>query len=85
MKAEVEKIDINNLVNVSTSLNNLKTKVDHLDVGKLKTVPIDLNKLSDALDKQIIKNTKFNNWKTKPNKLDSWFDYFNSHKSIQHR
>ena len=29
-------------MNVSTSLNNLKTKVDELDVGKLKTVPIDL-------------------------------------------
>ena len=29
-------------MNVSTSLNNLKTKVDELDVGKLKTVPVDM-------------------------------------------
>ena len=29
------------LVNVLTSLNNLKIKVDDLDVGKLKTVPVD--------------------------------------------
>ena len=41
LKAEVGKLDINKLVNVPTSLDNLKTKVDDLDVGKLKTVPID--------------------------------------------
>ena len=41
-KDEVEKIDINELVNVLTSFNNLKAKVDDLDVGKLKTVPVDL-------------------------------------------
>ena len=42
MKAEVGKLDINKLVNVPTSLNNLKIKIDDLDVGKLKTVPVDL-------------------------------------------
>ena len=42
LKDEVEKIDINKLVNVLTSFNNLKAKVDDLDVGKLKTVPVDL-------------------------------------------
>ena len=47
MKAEVDKLGINKLVNVPTSLNNLKTKVDDLDVGKLKTVPVDLKKLSE--------------------------------------
>ena len=30
------------MLNVSTSLNTLKTKVDNLDVGILKTVPIEL-------------------------------------------
>ena len=45
LKAEVEKLGINKLVNVPTRLNNLKTKVDDLDVGKLKTVPIDLKKI----------------------------------------
>ena len=37
LKAEVVKWDINKLVNVPTSLNNLKTKMHDLDVGKLKT------------------------------------------------
>ena len=35
LKAQVDKPDINKLVNVPTRLNNLKTKVDYLDVGKL--------------------------------------------------
>ena len=42
LKAEVDKLDINKLINIPTSLNNLRTKVDNLDVGKLKTVPVDL-------------------------------------------
>ena len=37
LKAEVDKLDIRKLVNVLTSLNNLKTKVDDTDVGKLMT------------------------------------------------
>ena len=44
LKAEVGKLDINKLVNVPATLNNLKTKVDDLDVGKLQTVPVDLQK-----------------------------------------
>ena len=44
MKAEVDKLDINELTNVPTSLNDLKAKVDDLDVGKLKNVPVDLKK-----------------------------------------
>ena len=42
LKDEVDKLHINKLTNVPTSLNNLKTKVDGLDVGTLKTVPVDL-------------------------------------------
>ena len=42
MKAEVEKLDINEFANVLSALNNLKTKIDNLDVDKLKTVPVDL-------------------------------------------
>ena len=68
MKAEVDKLDINRVVNVSTSLNNLKIKVDDLDVGKLKAVSIDL-KLSDAVDNDAVKNKKFNTLKTKVNSL----------------
>ena len=73
MKAEVDKLDINKLVNVPTSLNNLKTKVDDLDVGKLKTVPVDLKKLSDVVDNEVVKNTKFNTPKTKVSNLEKKF------------
>ena len=45
MKAEVDKLDINILVNVPASLNDLKTKVDYLEFKKLKTVLGDLKKI----------------------------------------
>ena len=38
LKAEVDKLDISKLVNVPSSLNNLKTKVNDLDIGELKIV-----------------------------------------------
>ena len=69
LKSEVGKIDIA-MVNVQTSLNNLKTKVDDLDVVKLKTVPADLKKLSDVVDNEVVKNTQFNTLKTKVNNLE---------------
>ena len=64
MKAEVGKLEINKLANVPTSSNNLKTKVGDLDVGKLKTVTVDLKMISDAVDNEVIENTKFNTVKT---------------------
>ena len=64
MKAEVGKLEINKLANVPTSSNNLKTKVGDLDVGKLKTVTVDLKMVSDAVDNEVIENTKFNTVKT---------------------
>ena len=73
MKAEVNKLDINKLVNIQTSLNNLKTNVDDLDVGKLKTVPVDLKKLSDVVANEAVKNTKFNTLKTKVSSLEKQF------------
>ena len=54
MKAEVDKLDINKLVNDLTSLSNLKTKIDDSDVGKLKPVPVDLKKLSDVVDNEVV-------------------------------
>ena len=48
-------------------MNDLKTKVDDLDVGNLKTISVDLKKLSDVVEKEIVKNTKFNTLKTKVN------------------
>ena len=70
LKAEVDKLDTNKLVNVPTSLNNLKTKVDDLDVGKLKTVPIDFKKLSDVAANEVVENIKFNTLKTKVNTVE---------------
>ena len=71
LKAEVDKLGINKLTNVPTSLNNLKTKVDDLDVSKLKTVSVDLKKLSDVVDNEVNKNTKFNTLKTKVISLEN--------------
>ena len=70
LKAEVDKLNINKLFSIPTSLNNLKTKVDDLDVGKLKTVLEDLKQLSDVRDNEVVKNTKFNTLKTKKDILD---------------
>ena len=75
MKAEFDKLNINKLVNVSTSLNNLKAKVDYLDVDlddfvELKTVPADL---SNAVENEVVKNTRFNTLKTKVNNLHKNF------------
>ena len=59
-------------MNVSTSLNNLKSKVEDLDVGKLKAVFADLKKLKDVVDNEVVKNTKFNTLK-KVNNLERKF------------
>ena len=59
LKAEVEKLDINKMVNVPTSLNNCKTKADDVDVGKLKTVLIDMKELGDVVDKKVVKNKNY--------------------------
>ena len=56
LKAEVDKLDINKLVNAPISSNNLKTKVDDLDVAKLKIIVVDLKKLSDLVDNEVVKN-----------------------------
>ena len=55
LKAEVEKLDNNKLVNVPTSL---------------KTVPVDLKRFSDVVDDEVVKNTKFSTLKTKANNLE---------------
>ena len=55
LKCEIEKLDINKLFNVPTSLDNLKTKVHDLDVDELKAVPAELKKLSDVVSKTVAK------------------------------
>ena len=73
LTSEFDKLDINKLANVSTSLNNLKTKVDDLDVDKLKTFSVDLKKLIDVVDNEVVKNTKLNTPKNKVNNLEKKF------------
>ena len=65
LKAQVDKLDIAKLVNVPTSLNNLKTKVDDIEDGELKTVLIDLKKLNDVVDNEVVKITKLKTLKPK--------------------
>ena len=64
LKADIDKLGINELVMVPTGLNNLKTKIDDLHVDKLKTVPVDLTKSSDAVNKEVV-NMKVNNLESK--------------------
>ena len=35
LKPEIDKLDINKLINVPISLNNLKTQVSDLDIGRI--------------------------------------------------
>ena len=82
MKAEVDNLHINKLVNVLISLNNLETEVVDLDVGKLKVVPINLKKWSDVVKNEVVKNTKYNTQTDKRKKIrqeNFLCDYFNSH------
>ena len=65
-----DKLDTNKLANVSTCLNNTKTKVDDLDTGKLITFPVKLTKVSDVVINEGVKNTELSILKTKVNKLD---------------
>ena len=51
-------------------MNNLKTKVGDFDFGKLKTILVDLKKLSDAVDNEVVKNTKSDTLNTKVNNLE---------------
>ena len=55
------------MVNIPTSLINLKAKVDNLDV--LKIFPIDLKKLVNLVDNDVVKNTTFNTLNTKTNNI----------------
>ena len=51
LKANVDKLDIDQLENVTSNLNNLKNKVDKLDVDILVPVPVDLKVQSCKLKK----------------------------------
>ena len=61
LKSEVDKLHINKLEKVSTSLNSLKNKVDKLEVDKLVPVLIDLIKLSDVIKMVLLKRLNMMN------------------------
>lgn len=52
MKAEVDKLDIHELADVPTCVNNLKMKIDGFNVCKLKALLIDFKRSSDVKDKK---------------------------------
>ena len=58
LKSDVDKLDIDKLINVPSNLSNLKSKVDKLDVDKL--VSVDLSKLSDVVKNDVIKKYVYN-------------------------
>ena len=55
MKHEVDKLNINKLVNFPTGFNKVKVKVDDMDIGKLKTVLVVLKSLSNLVDNKLLK------------------------------
>ena len=55
MKREVDKLNINKLVNFPTGFNKVKVKVDDMDIGKLKTVLVVLKSLSNLVDNKLLK------------------------------
>ena len=65
LKADVGKLDIKKLANVSSSLNDLKINVDDLFVGKLKTF------MKDWEMTVVVENTKFKTINTKVNNLEN--------------
>ena len=51
LKSDVDKSNIDKLINIPTNLNTSKSKVDKLDVDKLVPVPVDLSKLGGIAEK----------------------------------
>ena len=59
LKAEDDKLDIDELISVPTNLSNLKSKVDKLDIEKIKTTPVDLSKLGNVVKNNAVKKTEY--------------------------
>ena len=72
MKVELDlsnyatKADLKNATGVDTfefakkvDLASLKSEIDKLDIGKLETTSVDLSKLSDAVKKEVVKKTVY--------------------------
>ena len=60
LKSNVDKLDIDKLKIIPTSLSNLKSKTDKIDVDKLVPFLVDLSKLSNVVKNDIDKNDVYN-------------------------
>ena len=60
LKAEVHKLDIDELKRAPTNLSNFKSKVDKLVIVKLETTPADLSKLRNVVKNNVVKKTEYN-------------------------
>ena len=60
LKSNVDKLDIDKLKNVPTSLSSLKSKVDELDVDELVPFSVDLNKQSYVVKIDVVKKDVYN-------------------------
>ena len=65
LKSNVDKLNIDQLKNIPTSLSNLKSKVYKFDDDKLIPGPVDLSKLSDVVKNDVIKKDVLYNAKIK--------------------
>ena len=54
LKSDVDKLDIDKLKNLPSSLRNLKSKIDKLDIDKVVPVLVDLSKLSDVVKMMLL-------------------------------
>ena len=60
VKSDVDDIDIDQLKNVLSGLNSIKTKVDKSNIGQLKVIQVDLIKLIGVIKNKVDKKTEYN-------------------------
>ena len=58
LKSDVDKLNIDELKNVPSNLNDWKSKVDELDVDEVVPVPVDLSKLSNVAKNHVVKKSE---------------------------
>ena len=57
----MDKLDIDKLKNIPTSLSNLISTLDKFDVDKLVHIPADLSELSDVVKNDVVTKDVYNN------------------------
>ena len=56
---------------VPSGLSSLKSKINKLDIGKLETTPTDLSKPKNAVKKEVVKKTEYDELVEKINAIDT--------------